>query len=90
MIFNGLNPNLLYADLDNEVDEFASDSDDDRPVGKMSDEESTMFEKIIGRNPEITQFEDLSNGSLAVADGDPQCDGAFDAMGEEPRKGLEF
>ncbi len=90
IIFNGLNPNLLYADLDNEVDESASDSDDDRPVGKLSKEERTVFEKIIGQNPERAQFEDLRNGRLAVADVDPQYDGAFDAMGEEPRKGLEF
>nr|AAZ06221.1 putative mutator protein [Oryza sativa Indica Group]AAZ06251.1 putative mutator protein [Oryza sativa Indica Group] len=90
MIFNGLNPKLLYADLDNEVDESTSNSDDDRPVGKMSEEERIVFEKIIGRNPEITQYEDLSNGRLAVADNDPQYDGAFDAMGEESRKGLEF
>ena len=72
MVFNGLNMDLLNVHSDDDVDEYASNSNDDRPMGKMSEEERRVFEKIVGRNPEITQFKDLSNDGLADADGDPQ------------------
>nr|AAS07186.1 putative MuDR family transposase [Oryza sativa Japonica Group]ABF97306.1 transposon protein, putative, Mutator sub-class [Oryza sativa Japonica Group] len=90
MIRSGLNPGWLEYDTEDELDESASDSDDDRPVRKMSEHERTVFAKLVGRNPEITQFEDLTRSGLAIADGDPQYDGAFEPMCDEPRKGLEF
>nr|AAP21405.1 putative mutator-like transposase [Oryza sativa Japonica Group] len=90
MIRSGLNPAWLEYDTEDELDESASDSDDDRPVRKMSEHERTVFAKLVGRNPEITQFEDLTRSGLAIADGDTQYDGAFEPMCDEPRKGLEF
>uniref|UniRef100_A0A0E0F192 Uncharacterized protein n=1 Tax=Oryza meridionalis TaxID=40149 RepID=A0A0E0F192_9ORYZ len=68
MIRSGLNPGWLEYDTEDELDESASDSDDDRPVRKMSEHERTVFEKLVGRNPEITQFEDLTRSGLAIAD----------------------
>src|SRR5574341_1740499 len=90
MIRSGLDPGWVEYDTEDELDESASDSDDDRPVRKMSEHERTVFAKLVGRNPEITQFEDLTRSGLAIADGDPQYDGAFEPMCDEPRKGLEF
>nr|AAG46156.1 putative Mutator protein [Oryza sativa Japonica Group] len=90
MIRSGLNPGWLEYDTEDELDESASDSDDDRLVRKMSEHERTVFAKLVGRNPEITQFENLTRSGLAIADGDPQYDGAFEPMCDEPRKGLEF
>nr|ABA93972.1 transposon protein, putative, Mutator sub-class [Oryza sativa Japonica Group] len=76
------------------------DVEDGREVGddvELPEEEAnakncvrTVFAKLVGRNPEITQFEDLTRSGLAIADGDPQYDGAFEPMCDEPRKGLEF
>lgn len=49
-----------------------------------------MFEKLVGRNPEVVQFEDVSNSKLAVVDGGVTYNGIIDTMGEEPKKDLEF
>ncbi|EAY80610.1 hypothetical protein OsI_35787 [Oryza sativa Indica Group] len=64
MIRSGLNPGWLEYDTEDELDESASDSDDDRPVRKMSEHERTVFAKLVGRNPEITQFEDLTRSGV--------------------------
>jgi hypothetical protein len=49
-----------------------------------------VFEKLVGRNPEVVWFEDVSNSELAVVDGGVTYNGIIDAMDEEPKKGLEF
>lgn len=53
MICSGLNPDWLDIDTEDELDEYASNSNDDRPVGKMLEEERVEFEKLVGQNPEI-------------------------------------
>lgn len=91
---DGLDPALLDERTDNSdrayEDEYASNSEDDRPVCMMSMEEREVFKKVVGRDASIVMFEDLSNADLAVADGDLEYDGGVDEMGAEPRKGLEF
>jgi hypothetical protein len=56
----------------------------------MSQPEREVFEKLVGRNPEVVQFENVSNSELAVVDGGVTYNGIIDAMDEEPKKGLEF
>lgn len=64
------------------MDEYASNSNDNRPVARCHTKRGMCFEKIVGRNPKITQLEDLSNIELAIVDDDPQYNGAIDAMVE--------
>lgn len=56
----------------------------------MSQPEREVFEKLVGRNPEVVQFENVSNSELAVVDGGVTYNGIIDTMGEELKKDLEF
>jgi hypothetical protein len=56
------------------IDELAKDSDDDRPVRRLSDREIEILRRVLPRrDPLFSDFEDLSHGHWAVADGGP-CD----------------
>ncbi|EEE67572.1 hypothetical protein OsJ_25093 [Oryza sativa Japonica Group] len=92
LLMNGLSVDLLHEHSEEYDDtheeegyevEYAVDSDDDRPVAKISQEEREVFEKLVGCNPEVVQFEDVNNSELAVVDGGVTYNGIIDAMGED-------
>jgi hypothetical protein len=52
------------------VDEMAEDSDDDRHVRRLNARELDILRRVLpGRDPVVGDFEDLSHGHRAVADG---------------------
>uniref|UniRef100_A0A0E0QGY8 Uncharacterized protein n=1 Tax=Oryza rufipogon TaxID=4529 RepID=A0A0E0QGY8_ORYRU len=55
--------NHVENEMGGELDDrqMASNSNGDRPVGKLLEEERKVFEEIVGCNSEISQFEDLGN-----------------------------
>jgi hypothetical protein len=54
------------------IDELAKDYDDDRPIRRLSDREIEILRRVLPRrDPLFSNFEDLSHGHRAVADGGP-------------------
>nr|BAC57784.1 hypothetical protein [Oryza sativa Japonica Group]BAD01202.1 hypothetical protein [Oryza sativa Japonica Group] len=64
--------NHVENEMGGELDDrqMASNSNGDRPVGKLLEEERKVFEEIVGCNSEISQFEDLGNAGWVVTDKD--------------------
>jgi len=68
------------------VEELAEDSDDDRHVRHLNDREIEILRRVLpGRDPLVPDFEDLSHGHRAVADGGPSDTERIQTM---PRGGI--
>jgi hypothetical protein len=64
------------------VVELVEDSNDDRPVRRLNDREIEILRRVLpGRDPLIPDFEDLSYGHRAVADGGPSETTVLDVSG---------
>jgi hypothetical protein len=74
------------------VDELAKDSDDDRPVRRLNYREIEILRRVLpDRDPLVPDFEDLSHGHRAVADGGPSDTNVPDVSGcSIIRKGILF
>jgi hypothetical protein len=74
------------------VDELAEDSDDDRPVRRLNYREIEILRRVLpDRDPLVPDFEDLSHGHRAVANGGPSDTNVPDVSGcSIIRKGILF
>jgi len=68
------------------VQELAEDSNDDHPVHRLNDREIEILRRVLPRrDPLVPDFEDLSHGHRAVADGGPSDTERIQTM---PRGGI--
>ena len=82
----------IAGDDESFVEEIAEDSDDDRPVGRLNLREIEILSRVLPwRDPLVGDFEDLSHGHRAVADGGPSDTTVPDVSGcLIIRKGILF
>jgi hypothetical protein len=82
----------IAGDDESFVEEIAEDSDDDRPIGRLNFREIEILSRVLPwRDPLVGDFEDLSHGHRAVADGGPSDTTVPDVCGcLIIRKGILF